>query len=165
VRTPEYRSGGLMAIQTNFGQKNGPCLMWSKQNCQKLGWCLMSGLNQILRFKLGLVHVWTRSPQVVSRFLVWYILWFKVWTLWQLGLTTVLYTVTAVQNTVLYGCGPYRNRTRTRKTQALDGTVTVINGRITAPYGSTSIISIWDIMYVCVWSPNLIIGLSRYVCE
>ena len=26
-RTPEYMSGGLMAIQTNFGRKNGPCLM------------------------------------------------------------------------------------------------------------------------------------------
>jgi hypothetical protein len=60
----------------------------------------------------------------------------------RIGLTTVPYTATAVQNTVPYGCGPYRNRTRTRKTQALDGTVTVINGRITAPYGSTSIISI-----------------------
>src|ERR1700677_1462874 len=56
------------------------------------------------------------------------------------GLTTVPYTATAVQNTVPYGCGPYRNRTRIRKTQALDGTVTAINGRITAPYGSTSII-------------------------
>jgi hypothetical protein len=56
----------------------------------------------------------------------------------------------AVQNTVLYGS--YRNRTHTHKTQALDGTVMVINGHIMAPYGSTSIISIRDIMYVCASS-------------
>ena len=32
-----------------------------------------------------------------------------------IGLTTVPYTATAVQNTVSYGCGPYRNRTCTCK--------------------------------------------------
>jgi hypothetical protein len=52
------------------------------------------------------------------------------------------------------------SRTCIRKTQALDGMVTAINGRITAPYGSMSIILIWVIMYVHVWSPNLIIGLA-----
>ena len=31
--------------------------------------------------------------------------------LWIVGLTTIPYTVTAVQNTVLYGCGLYHNIT------------------------------------------------------
>jgi hypothetical protein len=37
----------------------------------------------------------------------------------RLGLTTVPYTATAVQNTVLYGCGPYRNRTVLTKSKLM----------------------------------------------
>ena len=76
------------------------------------------------------------------------------------GLTTALHTVMVIHNTVLYGCGLYHNRTCTHKIKALDGTVMAINGHIMVPYGSMSIPFIQGIMYVHVWSANLIIVLA-----